>query len=484
MRWKRIKQGQRLHTSNAELPASRNEAGGGRLAHLQTLLNQPGALVRLLGREGSGKSHLARELLRQAADRHPTALIVHSTLSRHAFLTTLFLQWEIAEPQERLIENPLAALRTAIRTWGREGRYGLLILDNAQAMGLGVCEALVDLRSGTTREVDPLRILLLGRPELQALMDSPPYQSLKHALSGELSLESNNGQPKGLPRRRSTIPLQSAPRAVVALFLLGTMATFSLPWVPPGHEVEQAPRQANPLLPVHVEELQPPPDLMTTDPAKWVDLEFEEHLASGQGGQERAFERLLQLWEVDGKVATADALCLDVKRHGLRCLKGSADWDFLSRVGRPALLVLWPGLQGLGAYFVVYHGMRAGAPVIDFGAGPIRVARETLDDYWTGDYLLLWRSHCPAETIGPGSSGPGVAWVRSRLRDWDGVIDRGDRFDPPLGRRLKGFQLANHLEPDGVAGEKTLVLLDRLSPDWSGPRLREDRALLTQSTPF
>lgn len=484
MRWKRIKQSQRLSASNTDLPASRNEAGEDLLAHLQTMLSQPGALVRLQGREGSGKSHLARGLLRQAADRHPTAFIVHPALSRHAFLTSLSLQWEITEPQERLIENPLAALRAAIRTWNREGRYGLLILDNAHAMGLEVCETLIDLRSGTAREVDPLRILLLGRPELRALMDSPPYQSLKRALSGELSLESNNVQPKALPRRRSTITPQSAPRAAVALLLLGTMATLSLPWVPPGREVERPPRQVNPLLSVHAEELQPPPELMITDPAKWVDLEFEEHLASGQGGQEQSFARLLQLWEVDGKVATADAFCLDVKRHGLRCLKGSADWDFLSRVGRPALLVLWPGLQGLGAYFVVYHGMRAGAPVIDFGAGPIRVARETLDDYWTGDYLLLWRSQCPAETIGPGSSGPGVAWVRSRLRDWDGVIDRSERFDPPLGRRLKGFQLANHLEPDGIAGEKTLVLLDRLSPDWTGPRLLEDRALLTQSTPF
>ena len=76
--------------------------------------------------------------------------------------------------------------------------------------------------------------------------------------------------------------------------------------------------------------------------------------------------------------------------------------------------------------------------------------------------------------MGPGSTGQGVAWVRARLSGWDsGLNNRSGIYDADLGQRLKRFQRANFLVPDGVVGEKTMVMLNRFSPELKGPQLME-----------
>ena len=76
----------------------------------------------------------------------------------------------------------------------------------------------------------------------------------------------------------------------------------------------------------------------------------------------------------------------------------------------------------------------------------------------------------------PGDSGEQIEWLRDRLREINGeevATENGeDLFDEPLAEAVRLFQESNHLTPDAMVGEQTIIRLNSASPADSGPRLR------------
>jgi general secretion pathway protein A len=104
-----------------------------------------------------------------------------------------------------------------------------------------------------------------------------------------------------------------------------------------------------------------------------------------------------------------------------------------------------------------------------------RVARADISPAWSGDYVLLWQPPPGGRNqLAAGSSGPAIAWLRRRLGDAGSDSAAGpDSFDDDLRQRVKAFQTAEGIIPDGIAGALTLVRLNlRLDKDL--PRLSVD----------
>src|SRR3546814_9323166 len=92
--------------------------------------------------------------------------------------------------------------------------------------------------------------------------------------------------------------------------------------------------------------------------------------------------------------------------------------------------------------------------------GPVRVPLASLDEIWTGEFLLLWRRGTVETRIAPKARGPDVGNLWGRIAVLDGVATSSplpSRLDPPLGNALLAFQRSCGLVPDGITGLRPLI---------------------------
>jgi general secretion pathway protein A len=101
-----------------------------------------------------------------------------------------------------------------------------------------------------------------------------------------------------------------------------------------------------------------------------------------------------------------------------------------------------------------------------------RVALAQMAPLWSGKYAVLW--YAPpgvSNGLAGGSRGPAVSWLRQSLARVQGGNAEGPAsFDDELVGRVKAFQHAEGMTPDGVAGALTLIRLN-LRLDQDLPRL-------------
>ncbi len=188
-----------------------------------------------------------------------------------------------------------------------------------------------------------------------------------------------------------------------------------------------------------------------------------------------AWRSLAVLWGVDAATLGDADPCQAVRAHQLRCFRtSSGTLDLLRQLDRPALLQLHgPGAQVRVARLVGLGSQRA---VLATDGQVVTVPVDALARVWRGGFATLWRT--PAgyiDLLQPGARGPTVDSLAQRLA----VVQRspppppGQALSGALADRLAGFQVAQSLRPDGIAGPTTFMQLNRvqgvveprLSPD-------------------
>lgn len=183
--------------------------------------------------------------------------------------------------------------------------------------------------------------------------------------------------------------------------------------------------------------------------------------------------RLLSAWGIDPLPKSRNAFCERVKVHNLRCLAGQGSWDELRRFNHPVVLRLNSPTGGAGS--AVLHTLTKNTATLDIAGQNITMSLTELTMLWSGQYWLLWRPQTEEAIIGPGNTGPSVRWLRQRLALATGSQalpeKTQDAFDVSLARLLRSYQQAQGLRPDGVAGGRTLVLLNNLEPATDAPVL-------------
>lgn len=204
-------------------------------------------------------------------------------------------------------------------------------------------------------------------------------------------------------------------------------------------------------------------------PAANVDI---DGLFAGYSGAV-GFTELFRLWGVDYD-PTAGSACAQAEAAGLRCYFQRGSWGNLRQLDRPVLLTL-VGPDGEPQEFAL-TGLDEQMARLALADGSVTVPVDQLTDYWFGQFLLLWRPpNNNDEPIGPGMQSENVRWLRQSLAELDTGYRPGsnnpDLFDAELEQQLIVFQRQHRLEADGLAGQKTQIIINSLLAGDDTPRL-------------
>jgi general secretion pathway protein A len=177
-----------------------------------------------------------------------------------------------------------------------------------------------------------------------------------------------------------------------------------------------------------------------------------------------AYRALLAKWGIVYK-KDSDNPCKLAQAHGLQCLNERGSLKNLIQLDRPAIVKLSDDQDQ--EFYVTVTAVREQFATLVIGTETRLVDIKEISVHWLGDYIMLWRM--PPEYKGyvkQGSRGPLVTWLDERLALFQGgeKLTTGDSvFNDELVKRVKEFQLAKGLKPDGIVGPLTLIHLNSVS---------------------
>jgi len=160
------------------------------LAHLMYGINEAGGFIQLTGEVGTGKTTVIRSLLEQLPGHADVALILNPRVTPAEFLLTICEELHIHVP-----ESGRGSTKTLMDLIGRQlldtharGRRVVLIVDEAQNLSTETLEQVRLLTNLETATTKLLQIILIGQPELRALLDQPELRQLAQRITGRYHL--------------------------------------------------------------------------------------------------------------------------------------------------------------------------------------------------------------------------------------------------------------------------------------------------------
>ncbi|KRT55058.1 AAA family ATPase [endosymbiont of Ridgeia piscesae] len=159
------------------------------LAHLIYGVGPNGGFVQLTGEVGTGKTMLVRSLLEQHLENVEFALIFNPKLSRRAFLAAICDELGISYTGppyslKQLIDNLTRHLLEAHTA----GRNTVLVVDEAQNLSPRVLETVRMLTNLETARHKLLRIILVGQPELQQMLEQRELRQVAQRITARFHL--------------------------------------------------------------------------------------------------------------------------------------------------------------------------------------------------------------------------------------------------------------------------------------------------------
>jgi general secretion pathway protein A len=134
--------------------------------------------VVLTGEVGTGKTTLLHALLGQLDPEMPSAFLFNPRLEPLDFFRVLFDEFRIDTPCRTKAEYLLSLNRFLIDQL-KENRTALLIVDEAQNLSPEMLEEIRLLSNLETPTSKLLQIMLVGQPELDAMLDRPDLRQLR-----------------------------------------------------------------------------------------------------------------------------------------------------------------------------------------------------------------------------------------------------------------------------------------------------------------
>jgi general secretion pathway protein A len=161
-------------------------------AHLLYGLGAGGGFVLLSGEIGTGKTTVCRQFLEQVPANCQVAYIFNPKLTVLELLQTVcdefHLQVRPAGPGPATVKDYIDPLNAFLLAAHAQGRNSLLIIDEAQNLSAEVLEQLRLLTNLETNERKLLQIILIGQPELRALLARPDMEQLAQRIVARFHL--------------------------------------------------------------------------------------------------------------------------------------------------------------------------------------------------------------------------------------------------------------------------------------------------------
>lgn len=481
------------------------------LAHLLYGVREGGGFVLLTGEVGTGKTTLTRCLLDELPPEVDVALLLNPRLDVTEFLEAICQELRIEVPDNAGNRRLVDALNRYLLEAHSRGRRTVLIVDEAQNLSADVLEQVRLLTNLETAKTKLLQIMLIGQPELRDMLALPELRQLAQRVTARYHLEplacreladyvhhrlgiAGARAPlfgtaamktvwrlsDGIPRRANIL----CDRALLGAWSAG------LREVTP-QLVRRAAREING---PGARATQPArvalfttlllgalllsaamlwrADLLTTASARTraPDMPTLTQWLSGHAttaGTDDALARLFREWQLDYS-RDAGPACAQAAAGGLRCLHDRGTWRALTDLDRPAVLELLvhDGSRFQVTLTAILETASGPAAVLHAGDAARRATPAELGELWNGEFLALWKPPASVEPpLLPGTKSAGVDWLRSSLATVSGTpVGRSaeaDRYDETLAMSVREFQRMEGLRVDGIAGEETLLRLNR-----------------------
>jgi general secretion pathway protein A len=482
------------------------------LAHLLYGIGSGGGFVLLTGEIGAGKTTVCRCFIEQVPDDCRLAYIFNPKLTVEELLQTICDEFRIGIAPASGVKAYVDAINAYLLESHAHGHNNVLVIDEAQNLSAQVLEQLRLLTNLETSERKLLQIILIGQPELRAMLARPELEQLAQRViaryhlgplsaadtgayvAHRLAVAGEQGAAPvpaalvpqihrltdGVPRRinllcdrallgayvensREVTPkiLRRAAREVFAGEGAAAAPRKPMRWplvaggVLAGAAISAAAWQAVPHNPAPA----PAPVAAAPVPARTRGAESPRPLALST--QNDALRELGSLW---GRQLPADAPCDGAPRLGLRCYQGRGGLYELRLLDRPAIIALHDGTK---VGYAVLTGLDDSSATLTIDGQPHSVSLGALATRVDGAYTTLWRvPRGFRDQVGPGDSGPDVDWIAARLAELDGKRappPAGQILDEPSRRLLRAFQVKQDLKADGLAGPRTYMRLNQLS---------------------
>jgi general secretion pathway protein A len=158
------------------------------LAHLLYGMNCDGGFVLLTGEVGTGKTTVCRRLLGELPKEADLAVIFNPRLSVVELLETVCDELLIPHPAQASVKTLVDLLNARLLETNAAGRKTVLIIDEAQSLSAEVLEQLRLLTNLETDSRKLLQIILLGQPELSAILSRPEMRQLAQRVTARYHL--------------------------------------------------------------------------------------------------------------------------------------------------------------------------------------------------------------------------------------------------------------------------------------------------------
>ncbi len=210
-------------------------------------------------------------------------------------------------------------------------------------------------------------------------------------------------------------------------------------------------------------------------------LHEQLQLAADLTNMDYALAALFETWGLEYRTGSRSG-CAQAGDAGLTCLYQRGSWTGLSQMDRPAILTLID--DDGNDHDVVLTAIFGDNAELSVGGVRVTHPVAAITRSWFGDFMLLWRPPAgTAVSLGPGSQGPTVAWLRNSLAAIDSRFassnPQSEVYDAELEQIVRAFQREHRLDVDGLAGQQTQIIINSLlaiegTPRLSSPRLAQD----------
>jgi general secretion pathway protein A len=183
-----------------------------------------------------------------------------------------------------------------------------------------------------------------------------------------------------------------------------------------------------------------------------------------------AFQALFQAHGLSFDMQRKGDPCRQATTLGMRCFVSRGGLSELLLLDQPVVLKL--ATASAQEYHVALLGLANQVATLMIAGEQRRVPLTELAGSWSGRYVVLWKAPPGfGDNIGLRQQGVAVSWLRKTLARIDGGDDAGgNTYDEVLARRVRAFQLAEGITPDGLVGPLTAIRLN-IRAGQAGPHL-------------
>jgi general secretion pathway protein A len=301
------------------------------------------------------------------------------------------------------------------------------------------------------------------------------------ALLGAYSRESRTVNRRLVRRAANEVSGQSLPPAymkyvVPAISVIGLMVIGAAIWAffdrgsPVSEPVESPPVTEAPVadVPATADDAQPQ-EIVSAGPG----LEAQLVTLDANSVSDSGVAALLSRWGIDYDPAAGPA-CGQAEAQGFSCYFQRGSWNGIRQLDRPVVLTLTDS-QGKTHQPVLVSLHDEIAELLIAGE-QVAFPVDEVSNLWFGQFMLIWRPPGGKPVaISPGMQNANVRWLRQSLAALDSNYRpqdaESDFFDEGLRQQLMSFQRQHRLEADGLAGQKTQIIINSLLALDGTPRL-------------